>query len=141
MGEPFQYLGVPHCVPMGGWLSLIGSGTGVVPPHAHHAIQIVITMHGRVAVCGSDGVWRDGPGLVVRPDVVHSFNPQGARAAMFFVDPESTGRAWLQSSLAEDITIVPEAPLAAPRPPCARSRNGRSKAWRWAPSSGTACSR
>ena len=114
MGEPFQYRGVPHWYLWEGGFLLIGSGTGVVPPHAHHAIQIVITMDGGVAVCGSDGVWRDGPGLVVRPDVVHSFNPQGARAAMFFVDPESTEGTWLQSSLEKDITIVPEAPLAAP---------------------------
>jgi AraC-like DNA-binding protein len=71
-------------------------------------------MDGRVAICGPDAQWRTGAGVVVRPDAVHSFDAQGAWAAMLFVDPESTEGAWLRSSLRHDITIVPEARLAAP---------------------------
>jgi AraC-like DNA-binding protein len=71
-------------------------------------------MDGQVAIAGEDDVWRAGPGLVVRPDAVHSFDCQGASAAMLFVDPESTEGAWLNSSLTQDITLMPEGPLAAP---------------------------
>jgi AraC family transcriptional regulator len=114
MSEAFQWLGVPSWYLWEGGFLLIGSGRGVVPPHAHHAIQIVIAMDGRVAIAGEDDVWREGAGLVVRPDAVHSFDCQGASAAMFFVDPESTEGAWLNSSLSQDITMVPEAPLVEP---------------------------
>ena len=113
MGE-FRWLGVPHWFLWEGGFLLVGSGKGVVPPHAHHAIQIVVAFEGQVAICGTDDQWRDGPGVVVRPDVLHSFDAQGASAAMFFVDPESIEGAWLQSSLSHDITVVPEAPLVAP---------------------------
>ena len=114
MAEPFQWLGVAHWYLWEGGFLLIGSGTGVVPPHAHHAIQIVMAMEGRVAIRGTDDEWREAPGVIVRPDAVHSFDAQGAWAAMLFVNRESTEGAWLQSSLAEDITLVPDAPLAAP---------------------------
>jgi AraC-like DNA-binding protein len=113
-GESFQYLGVPHWYLWEGGFLLIGSGRGVVPPHAHHAIQIVIATDGRVAICGQDDRWREDAGVVVRPDVVHSFDARGASAAMFFVDPESTEGAWLRSSLVDDITLLPEARLASP---------------------------
>jgi hypothetical protein len=114
MGEPFEWLGVPHWYLWEGGFLLIGSGKGVVPPHAHHAIQIVVAMEGLVAIAGQDQEWREGPGLIVRPDAVHSFDCQGAWAAMFFVDPESSEGGWLQSSLSEDITLVAGAPLSAP---------------------------
>jgi len=34
------------------------------------------------------------PGVIVRPDVVHSYNGNGAVGAMLFVDPESTEGVW-----------------------------------------------
>ena len=114
MGESFQWLGVPHWYLWEGGFLLIGRGQGIVPPHAHHAIQIVMAWEGRVAIRGQDDDWRQGPGVVVRPDAVHSFDAQGASAAMLFVDPESTEGTWLRTSLAHDITIVPEVRLASP---------------------------
>ncbi len=112
--ESFRWPGVPHWYLWEGGFLLIGSGQGVVPPHAHHAIQIVMAMDGRVAIRGQDDPWRDGSDVVVQPDVVHSFDAQGAWAAMLFVDPESTEGIWLRSSLAQDITVVPEAALKSP---------------------------
>ena len=94
----------------GGFL-LMGRSTGVVPPHAHHAIQVVIAVGGEAAIAGKDGVWRTGQGLIVRHDVEHSFNAQGVPGAMILMDPESAEGLWLRSSLSADITVVPPARL------------------------------
>jgi AraC family transcriptional regulator len=94
----------------GGFL-LTARARGVVPSHAHHAIQIVIALDGSVAVCGRDDGWCETRGLVVRPDVEHSFDCNGALGVMVFVDPESSEGAWLAASLRQDITIVPETRL------------------------------
>lgn len=86
----------------------IGRARGVVPPHAHHAIQIVVALEGEVAACGRDGRWNAGRGIIVGADAEHSYDSRDALAAMLFVDPESTEGIWLGSSLPEEITLVPE---------------------------------
>ncbi|HEX7081513.1 MAG TPA: AraC family transcriptional regulator [Gammaproteobacteria bacterium] len=91
----------------GGFLAL-GKSEGVVPPHAHHAIQIVIAIEGDVAVKGTTGDWRDGRGVIIRPDARHSYDGKGASGAMLFVDPESSEGVWLRTALAEEIVVVPE---------------------------------
>ena len=82
-----------------------------MPAHAHHAIQIVIALDGSLAICGSDGEWRETRGIVVRPDAEHSFDCNGALGVMVFVDPESSEGAWLSTSLRQDITNVPDTRL------------------------------
>jgi AraC-like DNA-binding protein len=82
-----------------------------VPAHAHHAIQIVIALDGKAAICGSDGEWHEARGIVVRPDAEHSFDCNGALGVMVFVDPESSEGAWLASALRQDITIVTDTRL------------------------------
>jgi AraC-like DNA-binding protein len=89
----------------GGFL-LTARARGVVPAHAHHAIQVVIALDGCIAICGRDGGWQEARGIVVRPDAEHSFDCNGASGVMVFVDPESSEGAWLSASLREDITIV-----------------------------------
>lgn len=93
----------------GGFLAVGRSNWGVIPPHSHHAIQIVLAIDGEMAIKGAAGDWRAGRGIIVRHDVEHSYDGKGAVGAMIFVDPESYEGAWLQTALAEDITIVPEA--------------------------------
>ena len=66
----------------GGFLAL-GRSEGVIPAHAHHAIQIAIALDGTVAIQPEDGDWKSGRGVIVRPDVVHSYNGQGAMGAMY----------------------------------------------------------
>jgi AraC family transcriptional regulator len=112
-GEAYRWLSVPRWYLWEGGFLLLGRGQGVVPPHAHHAIQIVIALEGRMVVCGRDARWREACGMVVQPDVVHSFDCRGASAAMLFVDPESSEGTWLKTALRNDITIVPEARLAS----------------------------
>jgi AraC-like DNA-binding protein len=94
----------------GGFL-LAARAQGVVPSHAHHAIQIVIALDGCVAICGTDDGWRESRVIVVRPDAEHSFDCNGALGVMVFVDPESSEGAWLSASLRQDITIVPDTRL------------------------------
>ena len=96
----------------GGFLAL-GPGGGEVPAHAHHAIQICVAIDGKVAIRQAGEPWREARALIVRPDVEHSFDARGATGAMLFVDPESSEGAWLQTGLAEDITLVPDARLEA----------------------------
>ena len=91
----------------GGFLA-VGKADGVIPPHSHHAIQIVVAIEGEVAIKGERGDWRTGRGVIVRHDVEHSYDQRGATGGMIFVDPESYEGVWLQTALAEDITVVPE---------------------------------
>jgi len=114
-GGGSRWSGAPSWYLWDGGFFAIGRSEGVIPPHAHHAIQIVITVEGTVGIRGKRGDWRMAPGVIVRPDVVHSYDGNRAVGAMLFVDPESAEGVWLRTSLREDITIVPEARIA----PCA----------------------
>ena len=140
--EPFRWLNEPRWYLWEGGFLLIGSGQGAVPPHAHHAIQIVMAMDGRVAIRGQDDPWREGSGVVVQPDIVHSFDAQGAWAAMLFVDPQNGLRAsgcgprWLRTS-----RWCQKHGSIRPWRRSAPSRNGRWKAWTSAPSFVIACRR
>jgi AraC-like DNA-binding protein len=106
-----KWLEAPRWYLWDGGFFLMGRSVGVVPPHEHHAIQVVIGIEGEASVCCKGDEWRRGRGLIVRPDVEHSFNPHGLAGAMLFVDPESSEGLWLRSSLLSDITIVPPARL------------------------------
>jgi len=104
----------------GGFL-LVGRAQGVVPSHSHHAIQIVIALDGRIAIQGGgNDEWHQSRGIVVRSDVEHSFDCNGASGVMIFVDPESSEAAWLAASLRQDITVVPDPQIDA-IVPCLRS--------------------
>jgi AraC family transcriptional regulator len=104
----------PHWYLWDGGFLLIGRANAIVPPHEHHAIQIVFAIDGEVGIRGKRGDWRMCRGLIVRPDVVHSFNANGALEAMLFVDPESAEGVWLQSGLRDEITVIPDKRLAPP---------------------------
>ena len=55
----------------GGFLAIGKSNWGVIPPHSHHAIQIVVAIEGDMAIKGARGDWRSGRGIIVRQDVEH----------------------------------------------------------------------
>ena len=109
----YRWLSEPRWYLWEGGFLLIARADGVVPAHAHHAIQIVVALDGMVAICGEDNRWRRGPGIIVQPDVVHSFDCNGAMGAMLFVDPESAEGAWLRRALEQEIAVVPDARLAS----------------------------
>jgi len=79
---PYRWLNVPRWYLLDGGFLLLGKAQGVVPAHAHHAIQIVISLDQPVGVCGQQERRRTSGGIVVRPDVVHSFDCSGAFGAM-----------------------------------------------------------
>ena len=101
----------PHWYLWDGGFLLVGRGEGVVPPHAHHAIQVAISLDGKVSIQGERGDWQTGRGFIVRPDAVHSYKPNGSLGAMIFVDPESAEGAWLTTPLRDEITLVPDTRL------------------------------
>ena len=107
-----RWTGTPDWYLWEGGFAALGRSDGIVPPHEHHAIQIVIAVDGSVGIRGKKGDWRMAPGVIVRPDVVHSYNGNGAVGAMLFVDPESTEGVWLKTALRDDITIVPDKRIA-----------------------------
>jgi AraC family transcriptional regulator len=111
---PYRWLSEPRWYLWEGGFLLMGRAEGVVPPHAHHAIQIVIALDGAVAICGDDEEWRRARGIIVQPDVVHSFDCNGANGAMLFVDPESSQGMWLRHEIEQGIAVVPETRLASP---------------------------
>lgn len=84
-----------------------------MPPHSHHAIQVVLAVDGGAAAKGARGDWRQGRGIIVRPDAEHSFDGQNVSGAMLFVEPESVEGQWLRAALREDITILPDARVEA----------------------------
>lgn len=109
----YRWLNEPRWYLWEGGFLLIARADGVVPAHAHHAIQIVVALEGEVAISGNEDEWRTGQGVMVRPDAVHSFNCNGALGAMLFVDPESAEGIWLRNSLTRDITMVAGSRLAS----------------------------
>jgi len=109
--EPYCWLSVPRWYLWEGGFLLTARAQGVVPSHAHHAIQIVIALDGCIAISGKDGVWHESRGIVVRPDAEHSFDCNAAPGVMLFVDPESSEGVWLSESLRQDITHVPDTRL------------------------------
>ena len=96
-----------------GGFFLLGRGQGIIPPHSHHAIQIVIAIDGMTLVKGRNGDWRTGRCTIVRPDAEHSFDGNNVHGAMLFVEPESVEGQWLRTSLRDDITVVPDARVDA----------------------------
>jgi AraC-like DNA-binding protein len=110
-GGESRWSGTPSWYLWDGGFLAIGRSEGVVPPHSHHAIQIVIAVEGTVGIRGQRGDWRMGNGVAVRSDIIHSYNANGALGAMLFVDPESLEGVWLRSSLREEITVAPSSRL------------------------------
>ena len=109
-----RWSGAPSWYLWEGGFFVAGRSDGVVPPHAHHAIQIVIAFEGTVGIRGTrDADWRMAHGFAVQADVEHTYNANGAAGAMLFVDPESLEGVWLRSSSRAEITLVPSSRLDA----------------------------
>ena len=56
-----RWTGTPDWYLWDGGFAALGRSEGIVPPHEHHAIQIVLTVEGRVGIVGKSGDWRMTP--------------------------------------------------------------------------------
>lgn len=99
----------------GGFLG-IGRSEGTVPPHAHHALQVVLSLEDAFRLREPGEEWSWFRGAIVRADAPHSFDGSGYLGAMLFVDPESQMGRWLTGSLTAPITEIPEERLEASLP-------------------------
>lgn len=75
----------------------IGRDAGRVAPHAHHALQITLTMDSGFLMRDGGADWREHHGAIVMPHRPHQFDGCGGGVAQLFVEPETAqGRAILQ---------------------------------------------
>lgn len=69
----------------------IGHHVGAVPDHAHHAIQVSLSLDGRFRIQAAGwGDWLDTTSAVVLPDRTHRLDGCGTAVATLFVEPNST---------------------------------------------------
>src|SRR5687768_8417322 len=88
----------------GGFL-VAGYSKGVVPPHSHHAIQMVVSANSAFRLRIADGEWKEYPAGAILPDVEHSLDSNGL-GALLLIDPESREGRWLQTSLKAPISAM-----------------------------------
>src|SRR5690606_32889144 len=81
----------------GGWIG-VGRSRGMVPPHAHHAIQITIGLDGPVRLRHADEAWTELEVGGVMPDAAHALDGLTAETVMICIDPESSEGRWLRDS-------------------------------------------
>lgn len=90
----------------GGWIA-ISRASSVFPPHAHHVVQIILSLDLPVRLGDGDGVWRTCRGAIIDADATHTLDPCGALVVFLYVDPECREGRWLRRSLSEPITQLP----------------------------------
>jgi AraC-like DNA-binding protein len=96
----------------------IGRDAGLGDSHAHHAIQVALSLDAPFRMAAGDDDWREHRGAIVMPHRRHRFDGCGQRMAMIFLEPETAqGRVLLERYTDADITDLDSATadaLAAP---------------------------
>src|SRR5690606_16259823 len=94
----------------GGFLTLGRGGPsgGVVPAHAHHAVQVTVGLDGLIGHRKPGEEWTVFGGGMVAPDIEHELDVRGSLIAILFVDPETREGRWLRRSIQAPITGIPE---------------------------------
>lgn len=111
--------GIGHFVSWDGGCLFIGSGAGVVPVHAHYAIQIAFGSEPGIRFRRSGGEgWTSYAGAVVASRQPHSMDATDVSAnAVLFVEPEThEGRIFAERYSREGIAAIPEGLLAEAGP-------------------------
>jgi AraC-like DNA-binding protein len=109
---------VGHFVSWDGGCLLIGRGGGVVPLHAHYAIQVAFGSTPGIRFRTSDAdPWSEYDGAIIPSRQPHSMDATHVQPnAVIFVEPETReGRAIAELHLGEGIVRIPEQVLAPPR--------------------------
>jgi AraC-like DNA-binding protein len=84
----------------------LGAATGQAQRHAHHAIQLTLSLDAPFRIQGPEGDWISSHGALVLPHAPHRFDGAGQAVAIVFIEPETrTGRALLARN-AETTGIV-----------------------------------
>jgi AraC-like DNA-binding protein len=94
----------------------IGRDAGHSRPHAHHALQISLSLDEGGSVFlrrAGEQEWSGYRGAVIRSHSRHEFDGRGGSVAQVFVEPETApGRALTARFASEDISALPAADLA-----------------------------
>lgn len=81
--------------------------------HAHHAIQLLLTLDGHGRLRGrTRQPWTDFTAALVGPDVPHEVDARGTTVVIGFVDPESDVGAGLRRRINKPLTVLPAAEVA-----------------------------
>lgn len=94
----------------GGYVG-IGRFDGILPLHAHHAIQVVVCLEGEVRLHGGDEAWTPYRGVVVDANAPHAFDGGGATIVLLFLDPGTREGAWLRRTTRAPMVAIPSARL------------------------------
>ena len=107
--------GVGHFVPWDGGCIFIGRDVGVVPVHAHYAIQIAFGSERGVRFRTSEREeWTEYGGAIIPSRQPHAMDATRVREnAVIFVEPETReGRALAERYLRDGIAAIPDDVLA-----------------------------
>ena len=110
--------GIGHFVPLDGACMLIGRNVGVVPEHAHYAMQIAFGSEPGVRFrTSAGGEWSEYDGAIIRSRQPHGMDATAVRAnAVIFVEPETAaGRALAERYLQGGIAQLPSELLTSLR--------------------------
>ncbi len=100
--------------------------------HAHHCVQLVLTLRGRVrARRGPGRRWIRGGAVLVRPDAEHEVEAPGDRVLIGFIDAESELGRTLAARTCGDIAAVPLREVSRWRAALGASLTG-ARVERWA---------
>ena len=107
--------GVGHFLSWDGGCLLMGTAVGVIPLHAHYAIQITVGSERGVRFRTSEREqWTEYHGVIIPSRQPHSMDATSLRAnAIVFVEPETReGRALTELYLRDGIAALPDDVLA-----------------------------
>ncbi|HEU4629573.1 MAG TPA: AraC family transcriptional regulator [Gemmatimonadaceae bacterium] len=104
-----------HFVAWDGGCLFIGRGGGIVPTHAHYAIQIAFGAEPGIRFrSGEQDAWTEYAGAIIPPRQPHAMDVTHVPAnVVLFVEPETReGRALTERWLQDGIAAIPEALFA-----------------------------
>jgi len=105
--------GIGRVLLWGGGSLWIGHAAGSGQVHAHHAIQISLSLSGRLQLRDDGASWSEYLGAMVTPHRRHQFDGCGGMVAQLFVEPETVqGRALLAAHPGGGIESLSEAVVA-----------------------------
>ncbi len=88
---------------------------GDTSPHAHHALQVGVSLEAPLRLRHEGGEWQEHEGVIIAPDVPHQLDGGWGDLVLFYVEPESTDGRRLLTTPGEPIRPVSASSIAAVR--------------------------